>query len=122
MEIQELLVKINQSIEKLDLISARTYIEKNMELLRKNKHHLSRNARELLDFLQSESNSTTNNYNRRELHMINTINTYATRFDVRGLRLSVKNNPDLLMKKDIRLYLNADAKILLEGMKVIQVS
>ncbi|WP_342509045.1 hypothetical protein [Sporosarcina sp. FSL K6-2383] len=122
MEAQELLVKINQSIENLDLISARRYIEENLELLRKNRHHLSKNARELFDYLQSESNSSTNNYNRRELHMINTINTYATRFDVRGLRLSVKNNADLLMKKDIRLYLNADAKILLEGMKAIQVS
>ena len=122
MEIQELLAKINQSIENLDLISARRYIEKNMELLRQNRHHLSPNARDLFDFLQSESNSSTNEYNRRELHMINTINTYATRFDVRGLRLSVKNNADLLMKKDILYYLNADAKILLEGMKVIQVS
>jgi len=122
MEIQELLARINKSIENLDLISARRYIEKNIELLRDNRHHLSKNARELFDFLQSESNSSAHNYSRRELHMINTINTYATRFDVRGLRLSVKNNADLLMKKDILYYLNADAKILLEGMKAIQVS
>lgn len=122
MEMQELLVKINQSIEELDLISARKYIEGNIEQLRINRHHFSTNARQLFDYLHSDSNSSTNDYNRRELHMIKIINTYATQFDVRGLRLSVKNNPELLMKKDIHLYLNADAKVLLQGMKAIQVS
>ncbi|WP_318615946.1 hypothetical protein [Sporosarcina sp. YIM B06819] len=120
MEIQEILKKINQSVDNLDLVSARRYIEKNIEQVSQNRHHLCKNARDLLGFLQSDAANATSVYNRRELHMINTINTYATRFDVRGLRLSVKNNADLLLKKDIRLYLNADAKILLEGMKAIQ--
>lgn len=122
MEIQELLKKINRSVESLDLVSARRYIEENIEQVSQSRHHLCKNARELLDFLKIESTNSTSSYNRQELHMINTINTYATRFDVRGLRLSVKNNADLLMKKDIRLYLNADAKILLEGMNAIHAS
>ena len=122
MEIQELLKKINRSVESLDLVSARRYIEENIEQVSQSRHHLCKNARELLDFLEIESTNSTCSYNRRELHIINTINTYATRFDVRGLRLSVKNNADLLMKKDIRLYLNADAKILLEGMNAIHAS
>lgn len=122
MEIQELVNKINQSVENLDLVSARRYIEKNIEQLKENKHYLRRNARELLNFLLDKSDTEANPLNRTELNAIFTINTYATRFDVRGLRLSVKNNADLLMREDVKHYLNSDAKILLEGMCAIQVS
>ena len=48
------------------------------------------------------------------------MNNYASKFDLRGLKLSVKNNSELLLRKDIRTYLNADAQIFLEGMGVIE--
>ncbi|MEV9639457.1 hypothetical protein ABZ756_02015 [Mammaliicoccus sciuri] len=122
MDLQELISKINQCMDNLDLISARKFIEENIEELSANRHHLRRNARELMDYLISKSESEINSLDRRGLHVINTINTYATRFDVRGLRRSVENNSDLLMREDIKYYLNADAKILLEGMNVIHLS
>jgi len=109
-------------MENLDLVSARRYIEGNIEQLKENKHLLRKNGRELLDFLLSQSETEADPLNRKELNAIYTINTYATRFDVRGLRLSVINNTDLLMREDVKHYLNSDAKILLEGMCAIRVS
>ncbi|MCG7334765.1 hypothetical protein MHZ95_05635 [Sporosarcina sp. ACRSM] len=122
MEFQELLNKIQQSIDKMDLVSARKYIEGNIEELSANRHKLRRNARELLDFLLSNSGGEAEPLGRQDLHAINIINTYATRFDIRSLKRSVENNPNLLMREDIKYYLNTDAKILLEGMNAIQVS
>ncbi|MFC5587994.1 hypothetical protein ACFPRA_03615 [Sporosarcina soli] len=122
MEFQELLNKIHQSVDNMDLISARKYIEGNIEELSANRHKLRRNARELLDFLLSKSEGEAEPLGRQELHAINIINTYATRFDIRSLKRSVENNTNLLMREDIKYYLNTDAKILLEGMNAIQVS
>lgn len=116
MEFQELLKMINKSMDDLDLVSARRYIEENLELLNENRHHLRGNSRELLDFL---SKKTDIPLSRQEMNVIYSINTYASRFDVRGLKLSVKNNSDLLMREDVKLYFSADARILLEGMNAI---
>ncbi|MEK3934498.1 hypothetical protein MKY41_04190 [Sporosarcina sp. FSL W7-1349] len=116
MKIQELLLAINKSMESLDLVSARRYIEDNMELLNENRHHLRSNARALLDFLNDQTESPLN---RQELNVIHSINTYASRFDIRGLKLSVKNNFDLLVRDDVKPYFTEDAKVILEGMNVI---
>ncbi|MFS0576394.1 hypothetical protein AB1K83_12215 [Sporosarcina sp. 179-K 3D1 HS] len=116
MKIQELLTAVNTSMEALDLVSARRYIEDNMELLNENKHHLRANARALLDFLNDQTESPLN---RQELNVIHSINTYASRFDIRGLKLSVKNNFDLLVRDDVKPYFTEDAKVILEGMNVI---
>ena len=122
MGIQELISRINQCMDNLDLVSARRYMEKNMEILNENKHRLRRNARELFDFLLNKIDQETNPLNRKELNVIYTMNTYASRFDVRSLKRTVENNTDLLMREDVKHYLNGDAKILLEGMCAIQVS
>lgn len=120
MDIFELLKKINQCIDDLDLVSARRYIEENIDLLNKNKHLLRGNARELLDFLTNKTDRGFQPLNRQEMNVIYSINAYASKFDLRGLKLSVKNNADLLMKDDVKYYLNADARILLEGFSAIQ--
>ncbi len=116
MNIQELLERINKSMDDLDLVSARRFIEENLQILSKDRYLLKSNARALLDFLTSK---TDNPLKREELNVINSVNIYATKFDVRGLKMLLKSNAELLMREDIKHYLNADAKIILEGMNAI---
>ncbi len=121
MDIQELLNKINKSMDDLDLVTARRFIEENIVLLNENKHLLRGNARALLDFLTNNTDKGFIHLNRKEMNVIYAINTYASNFDLRGLKLSIKNNADLLMREEIKQYLNEDAKTLLEGMSAIQI-
>lgn len=116
MNLQELFRSINKCIDELDLVSARKYMEENLELLKENKHHLRRNARELFNFL---INNTANPITRREMNVIYSINSYASNFNVRGLKILIKDNVDLLLREEIVSYLNDDAKSILESMQVI---
>ncbi|WP_419961059.1 hypothetical protein [Psychrobacillus sp. BM2] len=120
MDYRELLKQINNSMEKLDLISARKYIEQNLQLVSDYRHLLRSNARALFDFLRSEKDSGREPLNRREMTIIYSINRYASAFDIRGLKLLVNNYPELLMRQEIQAYLNDDALTLLESMNVIQ--
>lgn len=122
MKINEIISKLNQSIEELDLVSARQYIEQNMEALNANKSLLKNNARVLLDFFTNISETGIQPLNRQELSAIHSINTYAARFDLRGLKLFIKGKENLLLRADASQYLNADAKIILEGMGAIEKS
>lgn len=119
MDLKELLVKINKSIEELDLVSARKYIEENMDILNENKSLLKGNARELLEFLTNRRESGHEPLTRTELATINAINSFATRFDVRSLKLTIKGKAQLLLKQDFIDHLNSDARIVLEGMGAI---
>lgn len=116
MSTTELVNVINKSVGELDLVVARKYIEENVELLNKSKHLLRRNARALLDFVNTKSG---NYMSRQEMNIIQSVNAYASKFDLRGLKISIKNNADIFMRQDIKEYLNSDAKIILEGMNVI---
>jgi hypothetical protein len=122
MNLQELATKINACVEDVDLVAARKYMEENKELLKDNKSLLKRNARELFDFLLNSSESNSKPLSREEVAATNAINLYATRFDIRGLKIAVKNHSELLLREDITPYLNKDARILLEGMGAIQKS
>lgn len=119
MDLRELLNQINECMDNLDLVSARKYIEQNIELLEANKHHLKSNARALFDIFKDRADMGEKSLNRLEMNIIYSINKYATNFDVRGLKTSVRNNADLLMKEDVKHYLNSDAKTLLMSMNVI---
>ena len=122
MDISDLMKKINQSIDNMDLVTARSFIENNLELISENRHLLKSNARSLFEMLLNNTESVINKLNRNEMNVIYSINKYASNFDVRGLKLSIKNNSALLVRKDIKHYLNEDAKTLLTGMKVINIS
>ncbi|MBS4194860.1 hypothetical protein [Lederbergia citri] len=117
MNISEMFDKINQSVNELDLVHARKLIEENMEIIKGKKHFLSRNARELLEVLIDANLSTLS---RKEMLVLQTINAYASSFDLVGLKITLKNNTELLVKEDILQYLNSDARIVLEGMGVIR--
>lgn len=112
----ELFRTINQCVEDLDFISARKYMEENVEFIKQHSNHLNRNARGLFDFVVNESE---NMLDRREMQMIYSINQYATSFDVRGLKLLIKDQAALLSKKEAVALMNEDAKALLEGMRAI---
>ncbi|MCM3744090.1 hypothetical protein M3193_08030 [Sporosarcina luteola] len=113
---QELFRSINKCIDDFDFVSARRYMEENMELLKENKHHLRRNARELFNFLV---NNTADPITRQEMNIIYSINNYASNFNIRGLKIMVKNNIDLVLREKTMPYLNEDAKTILESMQVI---
>lgn len=121
MDIQELLIKINKSTEDLDLVTARKHIEENIVLLNEYKHLLRGNARALLDFLTNNTDKGFIDLNRQEINVVYAINTYASNFDLRGIKLSIKNNAGLLMREEVKRHLNEDAKTLLEGMSAIQI-
>ena len=120
MTIKELITKINQSVDELDLVTTRKYLEENMELLNDNKRFLKSNARELLNFLTSRLESGYEPLTRAELATVTAINSYATKFDVRSIRMIIKGKEALLIRKDFIDYLNSDAKIVLESMGAIE--
>ncbi|QED46047.1 hypothetical protein [Cytobacillus dafuensis] len=122
MNINEVISKLNESIDELDLVSSRRYIEQNMDILNNNKNLLKSNARVLLDFFTNSLEAGVKPLNRQELSTIHSINTYASRFDLRGLKVFIKGKENLLLRADAIQYLNADAKIILEGMGAIEKS
>ncbi|MBS4192794.1 hypothetical protein KHA94_21925 [Bacillus sp. FJAT-49705] len=120
MNISEVISKLNESIDELDLVSSRRYIEQNIDILNNNKSLLKSNARVLLDFFTNILETGVKPLNRQELSTIHSVNTYASRFDLRGLKLFIKGKENLLLRADAVQYLNADAKIILEGMGAIE--
>ncbi|WML44398.1 hypothetical protein [Neobacillus sp. PS3-40] len=116
MNFQELITMINKSVDELDFVTARKYIEQNLDLLKDKKSLLKSNARELLLFLEKQK---VEPLKRNEQAVINSINLYSRKFDIRGLKFAIRENTQLMLRKDILLYLNSDAKALLESMKVI---
>ncbi|OMP68377.1 hypothetical protein [Domibacillus epiphyticus] len=120
MEFEELVRKINKHVEELDYFSARKYIEQNIDDLQQNKHLLNSNAREILMFLVDQINSGHAAMTRQELSAINAINEYSYKFDLRGIKMLLKNRAALFMREDIDGYLNKDAKEILTGMGAIK--
>lgn len=116
MQLQEAINKINLRVDQLDLVSARKLLEDNIEFLKGKKHLLNSNARALLEFLLSADIPPIT---RKELLVIQAINSLATKFDIVSLKIMLKNNPDILLREEVIQYLNSDAKVLLEGMAVI---
>lgn len=117
--LEDLTAKINNYMEDLEYATARIFIEENIHLLTENKNLLNNNARELLKFLLEMQQEGNKPLTRKDMAIINSINSFANKFDLRGLKLMVKENASLLIRKEIPLYLSADAKILLDGMGAI---
>ncbi len=88
-----------KSMDNMDLVTARSFIENNLELISENRYLLKSNARSLFEMLLKNMESVINKLNWNEMNVIYSINKYASNFDVRGLKLSIKNNSALLVKK-----------------------
>ncbi|SOC27547.1 hypothetical protein SAMN05880501_12314 [Ureibacillus xyleni] len=120
MDVKEIISKINEAVEQLDFTTARKYIEDNLEIVNQERAFLKSNAREILKFIIEKINSGEKPLSKTEINEIKVINTYASRLDIRGLKLNLKGKEKLLLKDETLNYLNADAKIILEGMGAIK--
>ncbi|WP_432353122.1 hypothetical protein [Sporosarcina sp. A2] len=107
---------INQCVNELDYITARRYMEDNMEIIQENRHHLRRNAKELFEFVV---NSDERRLTPSEIKVIQAINDYANHFNVRSFKLVVKENAVLMSREDTLTHLNSDARALLESMHIV---
>lgn len=119
MRTKDIITSINGFVDSLNFSTARKFIEENYELVSENRHLLNHNAREIFKFVEKHLNSEEEPLTRDEIRAITVVNTYATKFDLRGLKLTLKGKEQLFLKEHVLGYLNADAKILLEGLGVI---
>ncbi|TCJ05166.1 hypothetical protein [Cytobacillus praedii] len=120
MKVNELIQEVNKNVENLDFVTTRKLIEDNIEMLSKHKVLLKSNARELLKMLEDRLDAGYEPISRQDMATVIALNTYATKFDIRSIKLIVKDKAKLLLRKDVVEYLNKDAKVLLEGMGVIE--
>ncbi|MFJ8262749.1 hypothetical protein ACIQ4I_12475 [Rummeliibacillus sp. NPDC094406] len=120
MESKELISVINKSVDELDFVTARRHIEENSDLVKHFKVHLNSNAREILNFILDKKNQGAKPLTKSEINTINAINVYASKFDIRGLKLVIKGKESLFLREEVLAYLNTDAKIMLEGMGTIK--
>ncbi|SFL43388.1 hypothetical protein SAMN04487943_101528 [Gracilibacillus orientalis] len=120
MQSNEIVKSINHATTNLDLVTSRHYIEENLELLKEKSHLLNHNARELLSFMIKCQESGYRSLNKKELASIRTVNDYAEQFDVRRIKLIVKEKPHLFMEKEALNFLNKDAKVILDGIGVLK--
>jgi hypothetical protein len=119
MNTKEIIDLINKSVKELDFVTARVYIERNIDSLVPHKNRLEGNAKDILNFLSENLQSDQKPLTRKDMITINTINSYAYKFNVKGIKLILKDNSKLFLREDIMNYLNSDAKIILEGMGAI---
>ncbi|MEH7887308.1 hypothetical protein V7654_23685 [Bacillus sp. JJ1609] len=119
MHVLDLIAKINTSVEELDFAAARLYMEENIEILNENRNYLKTNARDLLEFLTKRMEAGQKPLTRQDMSVINAVNSYASKFDLRGLKVIIRDHSLLFLRNDISAYLNMDARIILEGMGAI---
>ncbi|MFD1737013.1 hypothetical protein ACFSCX_10605 [Bacillus salitolerans] len=115
MNFKEVITTINQLVERVDLVKARQNIELNINIVNANKRFLSQDARELLDFINNQRGTNSDTITRTEMVTISAINSFASKFDVKSIRNTIKNKEQLLMKKGIWTLLNKDAKVILKS-------
>ncbi|MGX9133209.1 hypothetical protein ACWV26_02365 [Rummeliibacillus sp. JY-2-4R] len=120
MDSKELILIINKAVDELDFVSARRLMEENLGFVEQFKVHLKSNAREILNFINEKLEQGEKPLTRSEIGTINAINIYASKFDVRGIKLTIKGKEQLFLREEIISYLNADARIMLEGMGTIK--
>jgi hypothetical protein len=120
MRFSELIKSINHATENLDLVTSRRYIEDNLEILKEKRHLLNHNAREILSFMIKRQESGYRSLDKKELASIRAVNVYAEQFDVRGIKLILKENPNLFMEKEALNFLTNDAKVILAGIGVLK--
>src|SRR4051794_1377746 len=106
MTLNELIKQINKSVEELDLVTTRKYIDDNLEILYQNRNLLKGNARDLLEFLANRKVSDLEPLTRTEMAAVHALNSYAAKFDLRSIKLTIKGKAQFLLRKDIKDYLN----------------
>ncbi len=110
----DLVRAVNACVDELDFVTARKYIEDNLEILKTHKHRLQPNALELLDFV---THSDGKRLTQREIKIIQAVNDHASHFNIRSFKMLVKDHVVLMHRDETLTYLNADAKALLSSMQ-----
>ncbi len=119
MKPEELIKQINKFAEELDFITTRKLIEDNLDIMKKQRLHLKNNAREIYNIIIEREESGKNPISRQDMATLLAINSYAAKFDLRSLKIIIKDKAKLLLRKEAVDYLNQDAKVILEGMGAI---
>lgn len=119
MNTEELFRTINKCIDELDFVSARMFMENNIEVVQHRKHRLHTNAQELFEFVMKRDENESL-LNPKEIAIIQSINQYASTFDIRAFKLLARDQGPLLSRVDALSYLNSDAKALLSSMQGMQ--
>ncbi|MGG0657784.1 hypothetical protein [Rummeliibacillus pycnus] len=122
MDRKELILIINKAVDELDFVTARKLIEENLDFVYQYKTHLKSNAREILNFIKEKVDQGEKPLTKSEINTINAINIYASKFDIRGLKLCIKGKEQLFLRDEVLSYLNSDARIMLEGMGTVRKS
>jgi len=120
MKHEDLLNQINKFVEELDFVTARKLIEDNLEVVKNHRVYLKNNARELYNIIIERAESGQTPISRQDMATLLAINSYASKFDLRSLKIIIKDKAKLLLRKDAVDYLNQDAKVILEGMGAIE--
>ncbi|WP_106496154.1 hypothetical protein [Lentibacillus sp. Marseille-P4043] len=119
MQLHEVINKVNTCTEEFEFSSARKYIESNLSELEEHKHKLNKNAREIFNFISDMLQAGYQPLTRQEIAKVKTINTYASTFNIKGLKMATNDSPKLFIRNDIGNYLNKDAKVILDGWGVL---
>lgn len=120
--IRTIIVKINNSCDELDFVSARQLIELNLIKLSESTNYrlLNTNAKTLIrHVIEDNNNENHQKLSRAELLTINNINAYCTNFDISMLKRTLRDSIELIQRPNVQLLLNKDAKIILENMGAI---
>ncbi|SER67452.1 hypothetical protein SAMN04487944_10813 [Gracilibacillus ureilyticus] len=120
MEFNELIKNINNATEQSDLATARRYIEENLSILKKEKHLLNHNAREILEFIVKREESGNQSLNKKEMATIRAVNIYSENFDIRGVKMIAKEMPELFQEREALNLLTADSVVLLKSIGVLK--
>ncbi len=119
MKNQDVVVNINSFLEKLDFVSAVRGIEENLHSLERSKKDLHKTGSELYELIKQKDEGFLPTLTRKDINVFYTINMYANKFDIRGIREIVKANTNLWARDHITHYLSEDAKGMLQSMSVI---
>ena len=117
MRLEQLVRKINSLCNKNEFKTARTYIEINLEELKRDNTYLKLNheAGQLYRIILNEKTSGLN-LSRLEMHTINEINKASNNFDVSILRMILKANKSMLDKREVQLLLTPTSKSVLKAL------
>ena len=114
MNLHEVVKMINTCVDELDFVTARKYMEDNIDMLNGHRRRLDWNAQELLDFVMTSERDTLTQH---EFKIIHAINDYASQFNIRSFKSLVKDHVALVSRPDTFTYLNEDSRALLSGMQ-----
>lgn len=115
MRIDQIIDRINELCMKSDFVTARIYIEHNINKLEVGPNYvrLNQEAKQLYHITKDNKNNKLN-LSRLEIHTINQLNKATNNFDLSTIRLIMQNSQELIDKREVQLLLTTTSKSVLE--------